>query len=294
MTERDLARLLYEAVPPIPRGLATPPYGQIRRRAQRRRALTSLAAGSGVLAVAVGIVVAVSPGPRSGAGPSDQGATPTPSVVTPTPTATASPQSPDRAGGSVRVAQVDRAGTGLTLYVNPDLAACVAYPDVTPVVQEFPDRVVVTFTGEGTRTDCDTTQVASREVRLAQPLGDRSLVDGTGAAIRPFFDADLPQPPPDWGMVPSGFTDLDGSWFMLGYQIPGFQVYISIQVGPSAPGGDAVVLGSRSGVIVPVAQGYRLRWQVRDLTYELWVPPNEGDTANIEDLYTVIELFQWP
>jgi hypothetical protein len=119
-------------------------------------------------------------------------------------------------------------------------------------------------------------------------------VDGAGAPIRPFFDADLPIPPPDWSLIPGGYTDLDGSWFMLGYQIPGFQVYISIRVGQSDPAGDPVVLGSRSGVIVPVAQGYRLRWQVRDLAYELWVPPHEGDSADIEDLYTAIELFEWP
>jgi hypothetical protein len=285
MTERDVTRLFDEAVPPIPPNLLEAPYMSIRQRARRRRAVTTAAAcvsvAVAVCIVAAGIVVA----PWRGAAP-----TTTPSA----PTTQAVRLPPAR---SVQEARVDRAGTGLTLYVNPDLANCIVYPDLTPVVDQRSDRVVVTFTGAGTKTACDQALPAPITVTLSQPLGDRALVDGSGTPIRPFFDADLPVLPAAWTSVPDVYAY---GAFVLAYQAigTGFVIFKASTQPPSYPAdGGEVTLGSRTGSLFTTGSpggGPGVRWQVRDLTYEMTLEPIGGQHVTLDQLRGLIDEFTWP
>jgi hypothetical protein len=201
----------------------------------------------------------------------------------------------------VRQARVDRAGTGLTLYVNPDQANCIVYPGLTPVVDQRPDRVVVTFNGAGTKTACHQVWAAPITVTLRQPLGERALVDGAGTPIRPFFDADLPVLPAAWTAIPSEYGWLDGTYFDLGYQAigTGREVDFSASTRPQsypADGGE-VTLGSRTGSLFTTPTTGNVpgvRWQVRDLTYEMSLIPNEGQHATFDQLRALIDEFTWP
>ncbi len=80
MTERHLAELLDEAVPPIPHNLASAPYARIRHNARRRRAVSAGATAGGVAIVATALVVGLGVPP---AGPDEvpPGGEPSPSAV---------------------------------------------------------------------------------------------------------------------------------------------------------------------------------------------------------------------
>jgi hypothetical protein len=290
MTERELTRLLDQAVPPIPPNLLEAPYTSIRQRARRRRAVTAAAYASVavvVCIVAASIVVA----PWRGAVPTP------PAAPTMSGSTTQAVRPPAR---SVPQARVDRAGTGLTLYVNPDLANCITYPHLTPVVDQRPDRVVVTFTGAGTKTACDQVQAAPITVTLSQPLGDRALVDGSGTPIRPFFDADLPVLPPAWTVVPGQYEEVTGTVSVLAYHEVGTGLVIftaSTQPPPYPADLGEVMLGSRTGSLLTTGSSGNVpgvRWQVRDLNYEMLLQPTEGAPATLDQLRALIDEFSWP
>jgi hypothetical protein len=198
----------------------------------------------------------------------------------------------------VPLARVDRAGTGLTLYVNPDQANCVVYPGLTPVVDQRPDRVVVTLTGAGTKTRCDTLRAAPITVTLSQPLGDRALVDGSGTPIRPFFDADLPVLPAAWTAVPLGYAAVFGTNFVLVDYAIGtaldLEFIASTQPRSYPADGGEVRLGSRTGSLFTTGAVAGVRWQVRDLTYEMSLVPSEGEHATLDQLRAFIAEFTWP
>ena len=169
MTQDQIPRLLDAAVPPVPARLQRPPYEGIRRRARRNRTFrVGGAAALAVVAATAGVVAAVGPA-RS------------PSTVVgipPTSEPAVSPRhdAPDPVTPrSLRVAQVDRAGTGLTLYVNPSPAQCRTFADAVATVDERVNDVVVSITGDGAATECERTMAAPIQVTLAQPLGDRTL-----------------------------------------------------------------------------------------------------------------------
>jgi hypothetical protein len=290
MTERELTRLLDQAVPPIPPNLLEAPYTSIRQRARQRRAVTAAACASVVVAVCIvvaGIVVA----PWRGEAPTTPAAPIMPGSTT---------QAVRPPARSVLEARVDRAGTGLTLYVNPDQANCVTYPHLTPVVDQRSDRVVVTFTGAGTKTACDQVQAAPITVTLSQPLGDRALLDGSGTPIRPFFDADLPALPAGWTSIPGQYEDVDGTVFVLAYQAIGTGILIfnaSTQPPPYPADLGEVTLGSRTGSLFTTGSTGDVpgvRWQVRDLTYQMTLEPSRGSPATLDHLRALIDEFSWP
>ncbi len=290
MTQDQIPRLFDAAVPPVPARLLRPPYEGIRRRARRNRTFRiGGAAALAVVAATAGVVAAVGPA-RS------------PSTVVgipPTSEPAVSPRhdAPDPVTPrSLRVAQVDRAGIALTLYVNPSPAQCRTFADAVATVDERVNDVVVSITGDGAATECERTMAAPIQVTLAQPLGDRTLWSD-GAVVRVFFDADLPEVPSPWHEVPVEFSELDGSFFDYVYTRPGgpeldFRVVAGTP--PSAGPGDRVALGSRQGTIFTGGDQNGVFWQVRDVTYILTLHPREGLTGSLDELHTVIAQLTWP
>jgi hypothetical protein len=59
--------------------------------------------------------------------------------------------------------------------------------------------------------------------------------------------------------------------------------------------GDEVALGSRTGSFLEPRGGIAgVRWQVRDLTYEMMLMPDEGSSVTIDDVRATIDEFTWP
>jgi hypothetical protein len=267
VTQDQIPRLLDAAVPSIPPRLRTPPYEGIRRRAKRRRAtVAGSAAAIVVAATAIGLVTTLG----HVRGPSTVvGATPTsePSVnLTTAPASGPTSQDPGVVSPmSLRIAKVDRAGTGLTLYLNPSRDPCLTYPDAVASVDERANDVVVAITGKGVPTECERTMAAPIRVNLAQPLGNRTLWSD-GRMVRVFFDADLPQIPSPWMKVTVEFTELDGSFFADGYTRPGgpdldFRIFAGTPPDSGGGPGEWVALGSRQGTVVNQGDRYGVRWQ---------------------------------
>ncbi len=292
MTQDQIPRLLDAAVPPVPAHLLRPPYERIRRRARRNQTLRIAgAAALAVVAATVGVVAAVgparSPSTVVGVPPSSE---PAVSVTQDAPDAV-TPR-------SLRVAQVDRAGTGLTLFLNPSRAQCRTFANATPTVDERANDVVISITGDGAPTECERTMAAPIHVTLAQPLGDRTLWSD-GAVVRVFFDADLPQIPSPWMKVTVEFTELDGSFFADDYTRPGgpdleFRIVAGTSSDSGSGPGEKVALGSRQGTVVTSGDRYGVRWQVRDVTYTMMLQPREGLSGSLDELHTVIAALDWP
>jgi hypothetical protein len=279
VTQDQIPRLLDAAVPPVPVRLLRLPYEGIRRRVRRNRTLrVGAAAALAVVAATVGVVVAVGPfrGPSTVVG-----LAPTADPVTPR---------------SLRVAQVDRAGTGLTLYVNPSREQCRTFADAIATIDEGVNDVVVSITGDGRPTECERPMAAPIRATLAQPLGDRTLWSD-GAVVRVFYDADLPEVPSPWHEVPVEFSELDGRFFDYGYTRPGGPELDFRAVAGTPPGaglGERVALGSRQGTIVTGGDQNVVMWQVRDVTYILTLHPRERLTGSVDELHAVIAQLTWP
>ncbi len=290
MTPINTSRLIDAAVPPIPSHLLTPPIRQIRRRAIRRRAaLGSCAAAVAVVVTSVGAIVAI--------GPSDDSSTVVGSSPTPTSAAAVTSTTPTNAAGSWRLARVDRAGTGLTVYVNPDPRACVVYTEAVPSVDERADAVIITVNGTGKTVACEERRVAQLHITLTQPLGTRTLRDGRdGTIARAYLDSDLPQVPLPWFDYPTGFSELDGSLWMAGLTRPGGpDLRFSASVGTvSDLSGQPVTLGSRQGRIRQNGVTQVVEWQVRDLIYTMMLTPREGATTSLAEAQAVINQLTWP
>jgi len=297
VNERDLTRLLHEAVPPIPRDIANPPLATIRRLARHRQAVLVLAA-AGLVGVVVGVGGVVVAAPWQGAGPVRPGGSTTPTSTVPTtplPNATEIPTP----AGSVRAAVVSRDSTEVTIYVNPDYLRCITFPNVQPSVDERPDRVIVTYRGEGEATECERTVASPHVVTLAEPLGDRLMVDGDGTTIRPFFEAGLPVLPAEWEAIPSDYGSLDGTWFTWGFQKYGVGPNRQVQISAGAAATprhivEEVDLGSRIGLLFDGPNYPGVRWTAGDLTYEMRVIPNEGDAEILDGVRLLIDEFNWP
>ena len=290
MTQDHIPRLLDVAVPPVPARLQRPPYEGIRRRARRNRTLrVGGAAALAVVAATVGVVVAVG----SARSPSTVVGVPRTSVPAVSPTHDAPDPVTPR---SLRVARADRAGTGLTLYLNPSREQCRTFADAIATADERVNDVVMTITGDGATTECDRAMAAPIHVTLAEPLRDRTLWSD-GVVVRVFFDADLPEVPSPWHEAPVEFSELNGSFFDYVYTRPGgpeldFRVVVGTPQGATL--GERVALGSRQGTIFSGGDQNGVFWQVRDVTYILTLHPREGLTGSLDELHTVIAQLTWP
>jgi hypothetical protein len=290
VTPDDTVRLLDAAVPPIPPGLRAASLDRIRRRVRNRRtALVTTCAGVAVLTVtlAAGLL-----GARPGSGPSTQVGGP-PVTTAPTPSPSASPTSTGATGalGSFRVARVDRAGTGVTVFVSSP-GVCRAWAPGESTVDEQADRVVISVFGAPEPVDCGRAIDTPVEFTLSRPLGTRTLVDGRGqdAAVLVVRDADLPVVPAPWSEVPTSYFRLDGSGWGIGYTTPGgpdlrFAVFRG-QI--SEPVLEQVRIGGHDAVIVDLHGQEAVCWVVGDLVYSMTLIPTEGATTSREELHGVL------
>jgi branched-chain amino acid transport system substrate-binding protein len=178
MTERHLAELLDEAVPPIPHGLAIAPYTRIRHLARRRRAVSAGAAAGGVATLAIALVVALGGVPSAGPDEVQPGGDPSPSAGW-TPPAV----SPivDEFSGQLRIGTLlPRTGPlaepGRAMFAGADLAI----RDINDAGGVWGGEVVVSHadSGEGSST--------ASAAQAAQRLID----DGVRAVIGPASSAE--------------------------------------------------------------------------------------------------------
>ena len=195
-----------------------------------------------------------------------------------------------------RAARVDRAGTTLTVFVNPPKPGCQTYPSPHASVQESSDVVIVTVTATAAPAACERTVVTQFKVTLSQPLGGRLLRNGRdGVIARAFFDANLPVIPAAWHEVPTDYISVDQSSWSIGFtRSGGPDLYFRAEAFRMADPG-TVPLGSHKGVVYPVRQdSYGVRWQVGDLMYSMELMPSEGKTCTQAELEHVISQLTWP
>jgi hypothetical protein len=237
-----------------------------------------------------------------------------PSPPVGTPDLTVSPPPPDTSAdpppGSVRVVRVDRAGTGLTVRVNADVATCSDYPNARVTLTETATTVILT-TAPGTPVkECSGGPYgAIVHATLSRPLGTRSLRDDHGAAVRAIRDADMPIVPAPWQeVVPTGavWTGHEYSYDFTRGGGPDILVEImdhgsitdgqSYSVGSgSVTGASAIRLGSRTGRIVPDGVTLDVVWEVGDLTYTLQILGTEGSApADEQSVRAIVAQLTWP
>jgi hypothetical protein len=298
----DATRFLDAAVPPIPQRLLTPPYAQIRRRVRRRRlavhasvfaVVALLVGGGGVLIGGTGRTLPVGTGSVPAAEPDSPAST---STLTSTSTLAsipdAPPSSPDPVTDSPvwRVARVDEAGTGITIYVN-EADRCLTYQHPTTVVDERADAVIITATGQASSTDCSRTMATKVAITLSEPLGDRTLRDGRdGYPVLTIRDADLPGAPMPWQEVPAEYSHLDGTRWGTVYTRPGGPD-IHLDASRTAFSGTIVKpaqIGAHPGDIVVSGTEYRAHWMVDTVSYELRLVPGEAAQTSMAELESVL------
>jgi hypothetical protein len=239
-----------------------------------------------VMAAAAGLF-----GVLRGSGPATQVGD-VPSSAAATPSHSSQPSTPTTdSDGTFRVARVDRAGTVVTVFVSSP-GACRAWAPGQSIVDERADRVVISVTGERKSVDCSRAIDTAVQVRLSQPLGERTVVDGRaqGVNILVVRDADLPVVPAPWWEVPGDYSGLDGSWFGFGYTTPGGpDLHFTVRRGPFAqPVLEQVRIGSHDAAIVEVNGQDAVSWEARELVYTMILVPSEGATTSREELDSVL------
>jgi hypothetical protein len=284
-TDDKTSWLLDAAVPPIPPRVQTPPYERIRARARRRRAGRAASVALGVAVLATGLAASMMYWPRPG--------TPPPAAPTNVPLATV----PDGAV-PIQEARVNRAGTGLTVYVNPP-GDCLIFGDASPTVSETDTTVRLILRATSLPTECSRSMVAKAPVVLSRPLGARTLIDGsTGNPVPTFPDANLPVPPAPWTEVLGDFTGLDGSaldYLFTRAGAPELMIAVSHgdQLDPSPV--QRVQLGHHQGVIDEWGtNSYEVDWVIGDLYYQMRLNPNEGQTVSLAQTHDIITELGWP
>lgn len=213
------------------------------------------------------------------------------------------PSSIGRPSGLVPVpidqARLDRAGTGLTLYLATP-GGCNVFGDATARVTEGEGDDQVTVEARSVPADCSRAVVTAVHTTIAHPLGRRLLRDGyTGSAIRVFPDANLPVVPGPWTETPTDFFEqLDGTFMAVGYTRRGgpdllIDITVNGTLDPSPV--ERVRLGSRPGVIDPgLANSYEVDWVVGDLYYQMRLEPSEGASISLSQTHAVIAQLTWP
>jgi hypothetical protein len=252
MTDDALGRLLTEHLPPIPDGLATGPTGaalRARARARRHRRLASAGAGLAVVAVAgvAGVAAQHTPPPLSttsvdavpGAGMAiDSGR------AGPVPPPGVTPQ-------SVPITRVQVSADGRQLAITLYGGAC---QDQSVTYQQAADRVVLLYEWWPTTPGgaCRLSLVPHRvEVRLAEPLGGRQLIDGSNdKRILPRLLGELRRPaylPPGCVPDPAAPTSDNATAYCLGggHRVLVTQSYPS-QVEPENAEETVTPLGTRT------------------------------------------------
>jgi hypothetical protein len=282
-------RLLDAAVPTIPSRLRTPPYEQIRARARRRRLARGGSASAVVAMLVASVILAVTgvfarPATDIGGGPAT----------------TAPPNTPISPGGAavpIQEARLDRAGTGLTLYLNPP-GDCAVYGNANQRVIEGDATVTLFISASPLPVDCSRAMVTRVDVALSSPLGARPLRDGdTGATIPVFRDADLPRVPRPWTEVHNDFVNMNGTAWATGFTRPGGPDLDFLasrgQVEPASV--ERIQLGRRHGVIAPFGDhSYEVDWVVGDLLYQMRLSPSEGGSVSLAQTHAIIAQLAWP
>jgi hypothetical protein len=307
--EDSIAQLLDAAIPALPRALQAPPLARIRRKARRRRAA---AIGGTALAIALvisaGVLVAGGHSLAGTGGTSVVGSVPTGAAEpTNSPTASAPPagSSGRLADGRVpwAMAELDRAGTALTIYVPPPgWADCQVYPHPVATVSGQPGTTVVITVTAGAATrgdDCTRTSVDTQlSLTLPAPLGARAINDGYDHMARVVFrDRELPIVPSPWTRVPvefAGNTD-PAVWFGAYTRPGGPDIHIRVGVGalPANPV-SPVSLGIRPGFVYLDGKQYSAQWRVGDLVYALSLQTAEGEaSATLYQLHEVLAKLTW-
>jgi hypothetical protein len=206
--------------------------------------------------------------------------------------------------GSVRVIRVDRAGTGLTVRVNSDVAKCLDYPDARVTVTETATTVVLTTSpGTPVRRTCTAGGLHGAIVyaTLHQPLGPRTVRDDHGVTVLAVRDADLPVVPPPWQEVAPTDAVWTGHEYFYYYarpRGPEIGVYVGDAAAVWVPetGDSTIRLGPWTGQVT-VSDGniWGVRWQVGDLTYTLDVFANQTPaSAGEAGMRAVVARLIWP
>jgi hypothetical protein len=278
-------RLLDAAVPPIPDRLRTPPYVRIRARARRRRTATILTATATVAVLVAGVIVAVALMPRR----SVNGPATAPPPVSPTVGDVPAP---------FVEARVNRAGTQVTVYINPP-GDCTAYTSAHADALESDSDVRIMLLMHRAPADCDSAMVTTATVTLRRPLAGRTVIDGTaGASVPTFLDANLPQVPAAWTEVHVGYTKLEAAALIIQYTGtggPDLILHASTGGGLDPSPVERVQLGSHPGVIVPgLPHSYDVDWMVGDVLYQMRLEPSEGASVSLGQVHHIISELVWP
>jgi hypothetical protein len=272
-------RLLDQAVPPVPEPLRAAPIAAVRRRVRRRRAVRATAVGCvALIALVLGVVVAL-PVRNDRTGPADP------------------------AGFSWVFARVDRTGLVVTVYANPTGDQCNVLVDTQAAHSAEPDRVVVTVRGRNQREPgCSQARRAVPvPVRLAEPLGDRAVVDGsTGQSLPVYHERDLPVVPPttEWRLVPTDFLEATGEYFLMSYTRPGgpeVVFYMTPAVGPAPSGAPdtRIVIGGRTAVLTAAYEWWRMSWRAGATDIRLDIGPDAGGPLTRDQAVAVINRLDW-
>jgi hypothetical protein len=297
-------RLLDSAVPPIPARLAEPPLARIRQRARHRQlAVIGSAAAAAVLVLGIaGVATAnwrqsASPDSRIGS----QHLFPQPSNVDSDEPSTSDSAGPAGVGtrgpAPWQIVQVDRAGTTLTVYVEPPAGDCRVYNNAKATLDERSDAVNIAVTATpGPGPDCTTAWAATLlTVHLAKTLGTRPVRDH-GTTRPAFLDRELPLVPAPWTKVSEGYGGfgIPPGWD-VGYTRPGGpDIHIQAHTGTvTRTPLKQVTIGSRTGITFADGSQVGLQWQVGSLVYTLVLMPTEGATSSPTELDDVLSHLHW-